>query len=76
MAKPLKRYKVIQTSTHDFGDGNIQVYKQEHYIKAVSEAQARSRIMRRLGYNQWNCIVPWYGDGARIETFKAEEIEA
>ena len=74
MEKQLKTYKVIQTSTHDYGDGNIQVYTQEHYTKAVSEAQARSRVMRRLGYNKWNCIIPWCDDGARIETFEAQEI--
>jgi hypothetical protein len=75
MKKEEKRYVVIQTSTHDFGDGNIQVYKEKHYTKGVSEAQARSRVMRRLGYNQWNCITPWRGDGCRIETFKAQEID-
>ena len=74
MKKQEKRYKVIQTTTHDYGDGNIQVFKKEHYTKGVSEAQARSRVMHRLGYNQYNCIIPWYGDGARIETFKAEEV--
>jgi hypothetical protein len=74
MKKPIKKYKVIQTSIHDYGDGNIQKYEKTHYTKGVSEAQARSRVMHRLGYNQWNCIVPWYGDGFRTEIFKAEEI--
>lgn len=74
MKKETKRYKVIQTSIHDYGDGNIQKYEKTHYTKAVSEAQARSRVMHRLGYNQWNCVVDWYGGGYRMEDFKAEEI--
>ena len=74
MKKQEKRYVVIQTSTHDFGDGNIQKYETKHYTKGVSEAQARSRVMHRLGYNQWNCITDWWGGGCRIETFKAEEL--
>lgn len=74
MAKPLKKYKVIQTSTHDYDNGNVQIYKKEHYTKAVSEAQAKSRVMHRLGYNKFNCITEWCCDGARIETFKAEEV--
>lgn len=75
MKKLLKSYKVIQTSIHDYGDGNVQKYEKIHYTKAVSEAQARSRVMHRLGYNQWNCIVDWYGGGYRMEDFKAQEID-
>ena len=75
MKKEVKSYVVIQTSIHDYGDGNVQRYEKKHYTKAVSEAQARSRVMRRLGYNRYNCVVPWYGDGARIETFEAVEID-
>ena len=73
MKKPLKKYKVIQTTIYNYG-GDIEKSETIHYTKAVSEAQARSRVMHRLGYNQWNCIIPWSGDGARIETFEAEEI--
>lgn len=69
MTKELKTYKVIQTSIHDYGDGNIQIYKKAHYTKAVSEAQARSRVMRRLGYNKYNCVIEWFGDGCRTENF-------
>ena len=75
MKKPLKNFKVTQTSIHDFGDGNVQVYKKEHYTKAVSEAQARARVMRRLGYNKWNCVTEWCCDGARTEEFEANEIK-
>ena len=75
MKKLLKSYKVIQTSIHDYGDGNVRKYEKIHYTKAVSEAQARSRVMHRLGYNQWNCIVDWYGGGYRMEDFKAQEID-
>lgn len=74
MKKIEKKYAVVQTSIHDYGDGNRQIYKKEHYTKAVSEAQARSRVMHRLGYNKYNCIQEWYGDGCRIETFEAKEI--
>ena len=74
MKKVEKKYVVIQTSIHDFGDGNIQKYEKKHYTKAVSEAQARSRVMRRLGYNQWNCTTYWYGDGSRTELFEAKEL--
>ena len=74
MKKELKKYKVIQTTTYDNGYGEIETNIKEHYTKAVSEAQARSRVMHRLGYNQWNCVVDWYGGGYRMEDFRAEEI--
>jgi len=75
MKKLLKSYKVIQTSIHDYGDGNVQKYEKIHYTKAVSEAQARSRVMHRLGYNKYNCVVDWFGGGYRMEDFKAKVIE-
>ena len=75
MKKEEKKYCVVQTSIHDFGDGNIQKYETKHYTKAVSKAQARSRVMHRLGYNQWNCITEWCGDGARTEIFEAIEVD-
>lgn len=73
MKKEKKKYIVIEKETHDYGDGNIQVYEKKHLTYAISEAKAINNIKYRLGINSYNCFQEWRGDGGRMITFYIKE---
>lgn len=69
-----KHYKITRIETHDYGDGDIQEYKQEYYRWGMSEKQVIAWIMRLNGDNKYNMIQEWRGDGARKIRYEAIEI--
>lgn len=69
-----KQYKITRTETHDFGNGEVQEYKKIFYRWGVSEKQVIAWIKNQMGDNKYNMITEWRGDGARIVSYKAEEV--
>ena len=75
MKKPKKRYLVTQKTIQNYGDGEIFIIEKKHYTNGVSDKQAISRIMHRLGFNKWNIHQDYWGDGCRDEIFEAQCLE-
>lgn len=74
MAKPYKKYEVLQKEKHDYGDGNCEIYTIATYeTMARSEAEAINRVAWREHLKHFD-IHPWCGDGARTEFLEAVEV--
>lgn len=71
----MKQYKIIRTLHYDYGDGNIQDYKEEYYRWAKSEKQALARIKWLKGDNKYNMVHEFSNDGALIIYYDIEEVK-